>query len=162
MQPENNETKRFEQIGRSPGSIDIVSLRLVRERSLPYKPRPLTNSTAVYDLCRELLEDLDRETVCLACLDTKNKLACLSVLAVGTVDSAVLHPREVFKVAVLSNASAVIVVHNHPSGDPAPSAEDRSITRKLQEAGQILDIKVLDHIIIGDGSFYSFADSGDL
>ena len=162
MHPKNNQTKRAGKDRQACSAIDVVSLRLVRERSLPYKPRSLTNSTVVYDLFRELVEDLDREMTCLVCLDTKNKLTCLSVVSVGTVDSASVHPREVFKVALLSNASGIIFVHNHPSGDPEPSDNDRAITRKLQEAGQIMGIKVLDHIIIGNGCFYSFADSGIL
>jgi DNA repair protein RadC len=76
----------------------------------------------------------------------------------------VVHPREVFKVAILSNAAAILCGHNHPSGDPQPSGEDRSLTRRLVKAGQVLGIDVLDHVIIGDGAadYYSFADQGML
>jgi DNA repair protein RadC len=74
----------------------------------------------------------------------------------------VVHPREVFKVAILSNAAAILCGHNHPSGDPQPSREDCSLTRRLVQAGQVLGIEVLDHVIIGDGAadYYSFADQG--
>jgi DNA repair protein RadC len=76
----------------------------------------------------------------------------------------VVHPREVFKVAILSNAAAILCGHNHPSGDPQPSQEDQRLTRRLVQAGQVLGIDVLDHVIIGDGTadYYSFADQGIL
>jgi DNA repair protein RadC len=73
-------------------------------------------------------------------------------VSVGDLSSALVHPREVFKPAILSNAASVILAHNHPSGDPQPSPEDCAVTRRLQEAGQILGIEVLDHVIIGDAS----------
>ncbi len=83
-------------------------------------------------------------------------------MSVGSLDSAVVHPREVFKPAILSNAAALIFGHNHPSGDPAPSSEDRAMTARLVECGKLLGIQVLDHIIVGDGRHYSFADDGAL
>lgn len=74
--------------------------------------------------------------------------------------AALVHPREVFKAAILANAAALILVHNHPSGDPEPSAEDRAITERLKQAGELLGIRVLDHVVIGDDKFRSFAEEG--
>ena len=143
-------------------SIPMVSLRLVRERTIPYRTRNLADSQDVYDLFRPLAEDLDREAVWVACLDTKNRLTCLSQVSLGILNGAPLHPREILKIALLSNAMSMIIVHNHPSGDPEPSAEDRGITVRVKEAAEIVGIKILDHLIVGDGSYYSFADHGGL
>jgi len=80
----------------------------------------------------------------------------------GSLNQSIVHPREVFSPAVRESAAAIILVHNHPSGDPAPSREDREITRRLKDAGELMGVKVLDHIIIGDGAFVSFSAQGML
>ena len=78
----------------------------------------------------------------------------------GTLDTLLVHPREVFRVAIAENAAALLLVHNHPSGDPTPSGEDRCVTRQLAEAGRVVGIPVVDHVVIGDGSFVSFVEAG--
>ena len=142
--------------------IRMVSLRLVRERIVPYNTRNLESSQAVYDMFRTLAEDLDREAMWVACLDAKNRVTCLSQVSIGTLTAAPAHPREILKIAILANAESVIIVHNHPSGDPEPSREDRAATAQIKSASQILGIKFLDHVIVGDGRYYSFADEGGL
>ena len=142
--------------------IRMVSLRLVRERTFPYQTRNLENSQAVFELFRQMAEDLDREAMWVACLDAKNHVTCLSQVSLGTLNSAPVHPREILKIALVTNALSVITVHNHPSGDPEPSREDRLVTAQIKTAAQILGIKFLDHLIVGDGRFYSFADQGGL
>jgi DNA repair protein RadC len=92
-------------------------------------------------------------------LDGKNRLSCIDVISVGSLNQSIVHPREVFKTALLSSAAAIIVLHNHPTGDPSPSREDIEITRRLREAGELLGIKILDHIIIGD-TYLSFTAQG--
>ena len=82
-------------------------------------------------------------------LDTKNRILCLDQVSVGSLSASIVHPREVFKSALLSSAAGMVFVHNHPSGDPTPSAEDHKIHRRLIEAGELLGIRVLDHLIIG-------------
>jgi DNA repair protein RadC len=82
------------------------------------------------------------------------------MVSVGSLNQSIVHPREVFKTACLSNAAALILIHQHPSGDSTPSSEDISITRRLKEAGEIMGIKVLDHIIVGDGEYCSFTERG--
>ena len=83
------------------------------------------------------------------CLNAKNQVLDRILVSLGLVDASLVHPREVFRGAIVAGASALVLVHNHPSGDPTPSAEDVRVTRQLVEAGEILDIKVLDHVIIG-------------
>ncbi len=95
-------------------------------------------------------------------LDRKNQVIGFHTVSIGSLTASVVHPREVYKVAILSNAAAVIFGHNHPSGDPTPSAEDKALTSRLVEAGEILGMQVLDHVVIGDGTsrHFSFADEG--
>lgn len=93
-------------------------------------------------------------------LDTKNNIKKVSEISVGSLNSSIVHPREVFSEAVVNSASSIILVHNHPSGESEPSHEDIVLTNRLDECGKILGIKILDHIIIGDGVFYSFKEEG--
>jgi DNA repair protein RadC len=92
-------------------------------------------------------------------MDGKNRILCIDCVSVGSLNQSIVHPREVFKTALLSSAAAIILVHNHPSGDPTCSREDREITRRLKEAGELLGIRILDHIILGE-SYYSFVEQG--
>lgn len=91
-------------------------------------------------------------------LNAKNRVISIRQIAEGSLSSAVVHPREVFRNAIINNAASIICAHNHPSGDPAPSNEDKYLTDSLVETGKILGIPVLDHLIIGDGSYYSFKE----
>ncbi len=101
---------------------------------------------------------LDREHFRAILLNTKNQVLAMETISIGSLNSSLVHPREVFKGAVQRSAAALILVHNHPSGDPTPSAEDLEITRRLDEAGKIIGIEVLDHIIIGDHAFISLKE----
>ena len=96
------------------------------------------------------------------CLDMKNQPTSISVVSIGSLNSAIVHPREVYKTAILSNAASIIIAHNHPSGIVDPSHEDITLTNRLDEAGKIIGIKLLDHLIIGYGNFYSFKEEGML
>ena len=93
-------------------------------------------------------------------LDGKNRIIAMDLVSIGSLNQSIVHPREVFKTACLSNAAALILVHQHPSGDSSPSTEDIAITKRLKEAGEIMGIKVLDHVIVGDGEFISFVERG--
>ena len=93
-------------------------------------------------------------------MDGKNRVMREVQVSEGSLNQSIVHPREVFCQAVRESAAAVILVHNHPTGDPTPSREDLEITRRLREAGELMGIKVLDHIIIGDGIFLSFVSQG--
>jgi len=103
---------------------------------------------------------LDREVFAVVILDTKHRMVGYHEVSVGTVNASMVHPREVFKAIILANASAFVIMHNHPSGDPTPSKEDIEITRRLRELGDLLGVRVLDHIVFGDGKYVSFVDDG--
>ncbi|WP_423817787.1 JAB domain-containing protein [Rhodopirellula europaea] len=94
----------------------------------------------------------DQEEFVVACLDTKHRVQCVVVITIGTLDASLVHPREVFKPAMIEGSSAIVLSHNHPSGNPDPSHEDRQVTERLTEAGKLIGINVLDHIIHGDGT----------
>lgn len=113
----------------------------------------------VYETFRFLMNET-KEIFMTLHLDGKNRIVCIDLVSIGSLNQSIVHPREVFKTALLSNAAAVICLHQHPSGDPAPSSEDISITKRLKEAGAIMGIRLLDHIIVGEDSYTSFVESG--
>jgi DNA repair protein RadC len=108
----------------------------------------------------EEMRRLDREHFRALLLNTKNEVIAREIVSIGTLNSSTVHPRELFKNAIRRNAAAVILLHNHPSGDPTPSQEDLDVTRRLWEAGRIIGIEVLDHLIIGDNKYVSFKAEG--
>ena len=112
------------------------------------------------EIVEKELKYSDREKFICLHLNSKNRIISYEIVSIGTINMSVVHPREVFKGTILSNATCIICLHNHPSGDPTPSEEDIGITERLNKAGNILGIKVLDHIIISRESNYSFSDSG--
>ena len=142
--------------------VDIVSVRLVKERSLLYKDRSIKSPEDGYNLFKQFLGELDREYFVVMCLDVKNQPTAINVCHIGSLNSSIVHPREVMKSAILSNACSVIVAHNHPSGNPTPSPEDISVTKRLKEAGELMGIDLLDHLIIGDEDFISLKEKGYL
>ena len=114
----------------------------------------------VYEYFHPKLSRLEKEYFIVIHLDTKNKIIKEETISIGTLNYSVIHPREVFKSAIRESANAVIMIHNHPSGESEPSDEDLEVTKTLIEAGELLSIKILDHIIIGRDSYYSFAEKG--
>ena len=108
-----------------------------------------------------LLQDEPGEVFGMLCLTTKHRVIAYHEVSRGTLDSTLVHPREVFKAALLSNAAAVIVCHNHPSGDPTPTIDDTNVTQRLVAAGDLLGIPVLDHIVVVDGRYFSFKERGE-
>jgi len=117
---------------------------------------PIKNSKDVYDYCITKLPFTDREQFMILHLDTKNRIVKDEIISIGTLNGSIVHPREVFKSAIKESAFAIILVHNHPSGDPNPSDEDIDITKRLFDAGELLNIKVLDHVIIGKDNYWSW------
>ena len=139
--------------------LPIVRVRLERDRSIGAEPVN-TQDRAVEYIIREFA-DLDREVFLILNLDTACRPINLTVISMGTLNETMVHPREVFKASILSNAANVICVHNHPGGDVTPSEPDIAVTNRLTECGKILGIEVLDHLIIGgaNGSYYSFQEN---
>lgn len=137
-----------------------VRVQLVREGA-PRTFPAFASSAHVHALFRDMGQ-LDRELFAVVLLDTKQRMTGFSVVSVGTLDASLVHPREVFKPAIVGNAASVICLHNHPSGDPKPSKDDHEITVRLAEAGRTLGIPVLDHVVIGTDGYTSFKDRGYL
>ena len=136
-------------------------MALVRERTLAHYGQ-LRSSADVSQLLRQYLADTDREHFVVFLVDKKNKVIGINTVSVGSLDTSIVKPSNVFKPAILANTAAIICGHNHPSGDPAPSKEDRAMTKRLVEGGKLLDIQILDHVIVGADRYYSFADEGTL
>jgi len=143
-----------------PQFIPRYRVTLVSEggHTAPYGA--LRDSAAAAAALRPCFDGLDREQFLVCCLDAKNVSIGVNIVSIGTLTLSLVHPREVYKPAILLNAASIIAVHNHPSGDPTPSPEDRTLTTRLREAGELLAIRLLDHLILGDDRLYSFADQG--
>lgn len=122
---------------------------------------PIQSGADVFDRYRYLLVDSPVEVFLAVLLDVKNRVLREERVSVGILNGSLIHPREVFAPAVAERAAAVVLVHNHPSGDSRPSPEDRQVTRRLRSAGEIVGIPVLDHVIIGTCSFFSFREDAD-
>ncbi|MDX2253249.1 MAG: JAB domain-containing protein, partial [Nitrospira sp.] len=132
-------------------SVPEFSICLVRERRARFRAKPISNSETCFKTFRSAFEGLDREHFAVITIDAKNNPIGFNVVAVGSLTLAIIHPREVFKLCVMQNAASVILAHNHVSGDPTPSNADLEITARLVDAGKILAIDVLDHLIFGRG-----------
>jgi DNA repair protein RadC len=142
-------------------SINIYKIRMVKEDTVEYS-NTIKSPADVARLARDVLEmhEMAEENFIILCLNTKNKIAGVHTVSKGSLNASIVHPREVFKAAMLNNASGIICLHNHPSGDPEPSREDIEITHRLDNAGNILGVKVLDHVIIGDNRYVSLKERG--
>jgi DNA repair protein RadC len=122
--------------------------------------RKICSPKDVYTLMYPKMREQKKEKFITLCLDTKNQILREEVISIGSLNASIVHPREVFKSALMESSASVIMIHNHPSGDPSPSREDIMVTEKLVEGGKLLGIEVLDHIIIGDGRYISLKDEG--
>lgn len=142
--------------------------RCAGEQARVYRPgapedRPqITSPEAAADLLVPLLQDLDREHAVTLNLDVKHRLIATTTVSIGSIDHTFISPREVFRDALSHGAGAVVIAHNHPSGDAEPSRDDERITRRLGQAGEVLDIDVLDHIVVGHQRWVSLARRGAL
>ena len=141
-------------------NLSILSLRVVKEREVNYDSnwadKKINSPEKVAEVAINVLglHEQAEESFYIFTLDTKNKINGIFEVSRGSLNSTIVHPREVFKRALLQNASSIMLVHNHPSGDPIPSKEDIDLTNRLIEAGNLLGIKVLDHIVVGDENNY--------
>ena len=141
--------------------VPLYTTRLVRERTFTFPTRDQVRSPAdAAAVLAEYFSDRDREEFVVAFLDTANTLTGLHVASVGGLAASIVEPRQVFKAAVLANAAAVLLAHNHPSGNPEPSREDVAITRQLVEAGKVMGVPVHDHLILTDHGHTSLAERG--
>jgi DNA repair protein RadC len=141
-------------------SVPVYRIALVRERNHEVASKRISQPEEAADLFRSYMADPDRELFAVMVLSAKNEVIGIHTVSIGTLDSTIVHPRETFKPAVLLNASSIIVAHNHPSGDPTPSFEDREMTKRLVDAGEILGIPLLDHLVVTHDSFSSMKKLG--
>ena len=134
--------------------VPLVRLQVVRERFLPYGKEEVASPERVVRMVKRLLDGADKECMLAIPVDAKSKPLGVEFVAIGAVNCVFSFAREIFKHALISNASSVIIVHNHPSGDVLPSEQDWKFTRGIQEAGDLLGVELYDHIIIGDDDKY--------
>jgi len=153
---------RVPGLGSAKYALLQASLELARRHyaELMQMGPALANPRATREFLRARLRDLDHELFCCLFLDNRHRVICFDEVFRGTIDGASVHPREVVKLALSRNAAAVILAHNHPSGVAEPSQADELITTRLREALALVDIRVLDHIVVGDGACVSFAERG--
>lgn len=143
--------------------LSVLGLRVVKERSGRYEfeDKIASSPRKARDILEAVFElsNLAEEVFIIMCLDTKNRVTGLFKVSQGSLNASIVHPREVFKRALMQNANSIILAHNHPSGDTTPSSNDMLITKRLNEAGILLGVSVLDHIIVGaNGKYKSFKE----
>lgn len=144
-------------------AMQIMALSELSKRFKTYRSGDtykISTPKDVADLVMNEMRDLNKEILKLILLNTKNVVIQMRNISMGSLNSSIVHPREVFSEAILWHSASIIICHNHPSGDPAPSKEDINITRRLRECGKIIGIEVLDHVIIGDGIYISLKEKG--
>ena len=156
------ELARIKGVGRAKAVRLAAAFELTRRlrARVPAERTVLGSPQQVYAAFGPLMEELKREVFRVALLDAQNGLLRDLVVSEGTLSASLVHPREVFKPAILESAASVILLHNHPSGDPTPSREDVRLTRQLVECAALLDLRIHDHVIIGRGRFASLAEQG--
>lgn len=163
---------------RSPQAITFYKLQLVRDEGFStcqeHTPSlvddllttatgpAVSDSGQLHRRIRHLFHELDREHFVMLGLNAKHRILGGSLISIGSLTAAIVNPREIFKTALTMNAAALILLHNHPSGDPMPSPEDHELTKRLVDCGELLGIRILDHLVLGDNRYYSFADEGVL
>lgn len=145
-------------IAKAASIISAVELSNRLEKSIGIGIK-INSPKVVYEFMKKRLEHLKKEKFIVLLLDTKNTVFLEETVSIGSLNSAIVHPREVFKTAIKTSASSIIAVHNHPSGDFTPSKEDIEITKKLKKSGEIIGIELLDHIIVASKGFYSFKEN---
>lgn len=159
-----DELSAFEGIGKAKSCRIIAGIhlgkRLMQDRD--FQLMTLNSPASIYEYFSSVYLTAEQEIFSVLVLDTKSKPIYRHTVSMGTVNETLVHPREVFRMAIRMNAHAVVLVHNHPTGDPEPSIADRHMTTRLRDAGAILGIQVMDHIIVGKSRYVSFKERGFL
>lgn len=142
-------------------TLKILSLEQKIDKKLRGEfPASIKSPEDAADIIKKYIGDDDRESFIILLLDTKHKINWLHTVSIGSLNASIVTPRETFKAAILANASAIILGHNHPSANCSPSREDINITKRLQEVGELLGISILDHIIVGGDNYTSLKEEG--
>ena len=151
QEPEKKEMHRLNQ----------VAIRMVEMPPL-FSEEPMNGPAAAVKVMADTFRDYDREVVAVVNLRADMRPININIASIGALDQSIAHPREILKSTILSNAAAIILVHNHPSGSLRPSTHDDALTERIQKAAKLMDIRILDHIILSDSGYYSYADEGRL
>lgn len=155
--------KMAESIVKDASSVSLrgQALEEYAKRRRAFDPRPVIDGARAAAGSFPAEDRVSRkENFYVLCLNARRQLLKIELVSVGTLSASLVHPREVFSAAISNGAAAIVAMHNHPSGDPSPSAEDREATRRLQRAGELLGIPLADHVIVSESSFFSFRESG--
>ena len=142
--------------------ILIYRVQLVREGSAKTSDKAIDNQDKAAEIIKNYIGDNDRENFVVAMLDSKNKVIGINTVSVGSVNASIVHPREVLKPAILANAAGIIIGHNHPSGVTTPSCEDLEVTKRINQACDIIGITLLDHIVVSFEDYFSLKQEGML
>ena len=139
--------------------IDVVKVQMVKKDTLWYLKRSIGEAKDAADIMRELIGNADREYFILICLNSKSEPTHIETVSIGTINFAIIHPREIFKTAILSNATSIIIGHNHPSEDVTPSPEDIKTTQRIKEISEMIGIILYDHIIFSENDHHSIMEN---
>ena len=154
------ELTEIEGIGQSKACKILACLELASRLKFQSKKNKIENPKDITNMLIQKMKDLKQENFVIILLDSRNNLLKSETVFVGTLNETVIHPREIFQKAIKESAAAIIIAHNHPSGDPMPSLEDIKMTKALIKAGKILDMPVVDHIILGGQKYFSMKEEG--
>lgn len=161
MQASEHELMKIHGIGPAKANQILASLQLAKMLNMPRQaPTTIRSPKDVYDLLRDEMEYLQHEIFKVIFLNTKNHILAVETLSQGSLNASIVHPREVFRAAIRRSSASILCCHNHPSGDPTPSPEDIQLTSRLVEAGSLIGIEVLDHIVTGHQRFVSLKEQG--
>ena len=135
--------------------MKIREVKMVYGEVICDSPTPIKNATDIVKMF-DFLTDSPKEEFWVALVNSRNEVFSTSKISVGTLTASLVHPREIFQPAIVAGAAGVVLVHNHPSGDCTPSKEDDAVTDRIRKAGELLGIRMIDHLVIGDGRYYSY------
>ncbi len=154
------ELQKIKGIGPSKAMQILTISELAKRHAQAKHPiKKITQAKDVFDLFHDRLKDKKQEEFWVLMLNSQNNIIKEQLISKGILDSAIIHPREVFKDAIKNSSSKIIILHNHPSGNPEPSQEDIEITKRITKTGDLVNIKVIDHIVLGNPSYFSFKES---
>lgn len=140
--------------------LPVYQIELKRSGSVKAATRTVNGPSDAADIFRRMYPSPDRECLVVVCMDTQGQVRGLHTVSVGSLNASIVHPREVFKAAILTNAASIILVHNHPSDVTTPSSEDVSISKRIRAAGEIIGIELLDHVVVGEHDHTSLSEKG--
>lgn len=142
--------------------VPLIHLEVVKDAELLCKSKILENAAVAADFAYQVLKNRDREYVLVCCVDARGTPVSMEIAAMGGISSCQISIPELFKHAILCNTSGILLFHYHPSGDTRPSREDSAVTKRVKKAGELLGIQLVDHIILSDKAYYSFAENDEM